>query len=173
MIEHVMFVSRTQFERLVGDPTLAVISVTDPGQPDVVAPPGFLVSFPVKFTDTLRPSDAEVIVGFIRMIHRCPQFAGLLVQSPQGQGRAAALALFASLLCDAAIQGEKPTWLAAPSVLEQLCCAAGLPVPRLPSNPVRGTPAVGRGSKASVHCLPEPCAIGLNGSGARTSAVSV
>ncbi len=108
MIRDIDFLSSTRFERLVGDPSLAVVSITDPGSSDARIPSGFGPSLRLKFDDLddanlvggsvgqpISPSEAAATVSFLDDIHLDSSIRGLIVHCEMGRSRSAAVAWYA------------------------------------------------------------------------------
>lgn len=108
MINTVDFVSSTRMEKLAGDKTLAVISITDPDSSDTHIAHEFGPVLRMKFDDLDADSlaagstgtrfthgDAEKTIAFLDMVNRDRVLQGIIVHCEMGRSRSGAVAWYA------------------------------------------------------------------------------
>ena len=108
MINDIDYLSSSRFEAMVGDPGLAVVSITDPGSSDARIPAGFGPALRLKFDDldeeslaigstghNFSAAEARIVVSFLDQMHSAPDIQGLVVHCEMGRSRSAAVAWYA------------------------------------------------------------------------------
>jgi predicted protein tyrosine phosphatase len=133
-INQVFFASRELAESLVGNPYMAVISITDPGTPEAKLDPLFQHVLRLSFFDAL-PADeylpapmpglfdhrvAAQIRDFIQALHAAPFEISLMVHCEYGVSRSAAVALYAEAYTGAPLRAREFTYEANQWVVDQL-----------------------------------------------------
>ena len=119
-IRKVSFTSRKSAETLPGDPATAVISITDPGQPEAHLAPTFRHVLRLAFFDAV-PADeflpapipglfdhrmARQVSDFLTDLQARPADMSLLVHCEFGVSRSAAVALFAEAMSGAPLEAR-------------------------------------------------------------------
>ena len=133
-IHQVYFASRELAESLIGKPSMAVISITDPGTPDANLNQHFHHVLRLSFYDAV-PADeylpapvpgmfdypmARRIADFVQRLHAAPDGVSLLVHCEYGVSRSAAVALFTAALSGAPLMAHEFTYEANQWVVDQL-----------------------------------------------------
>ena len=108
MIAFVDFVSAAKIETMRGDPSWAVISITDPGSSECRIDPNFGPVLKLQFDDLdedslasgstgqiFSPDDAKTVLSFLDGVNRDTGINGLLVNCEMGRSRSGAIAWFA------------------------------------------------------------------------------
>ena len=133
-INQVQFASRELAESLVGNPYMAVISITDPGAPEAKLDPMFRHILRLSFFDALPGDDylpapmpglfdhhmAASINRFVEDLHHAPFVISMMVHCECGVSRSAAVALFVEAYTQAAFIAREFTYEANQWVVEQL-----------------------------------------------------
>ena len=133
-INQVLFASRELAESLVGNPYMAVISITDPGAAEAKLDQMFRHVLSLSFFDALPGEDylpapmpglfdhhmAAVISSFVEDMHKAPFEISLMVHCECGVSRSAAVALFVEAYTKAAFMAREFTYEANQWVVEQL-----------------------------------------------------
>ncbi len=133
-INKVQFTSRELAESLVGNPYMAVISITDPGTPEARLDPMFRHVLRLSFFDAL-PADeflpapmpglfdretARKISQFVAEIDAAPFEMSVMVHCEYGVSRSAAVALFVEAYSGAPLMAREFTYEANPWVIDRL-----------------------------------------------------
>ena len=108
MIAFVDFVSAAKIESMRGDPSWAVVSITDPGSTECRIDPHFGPILKLQFDDldedslasgstgrVFTPEDAKTVLSFLDGVNRDAGITGLLVNCEMGRSRSGAIAWFA------------------------------------------------------------------------------
>lgn len=132
-ISKIQYTSRQLAESLVGNPYMAIISITDPGSPPARLDPMFRHVLRLDFFDAV-PADeflptplpgifslihARQIGTFIDEVHQAPFEMSLMVHCEQGVSRSAAVALFAEARTGAPLTAREFTYEANPWVIDR------------------------------------------------------
>lgn len=133
-IQHIQYTSRKKAESLPGDPSMAILSITDPTTPPARLSPEFSKVLRLSFFDAI-PADeflpapipglfdqpmARQISGFISELHGVSHPYTLMVHCEYGVSRSAAVALFAEAMTQAPLAAREYTHAANPWVIERL-----------------------------------------------------
>lgn len=133
-IGKVYFASREVAESLIGKPSMAVISITDPGSPEANLHAHFQHVLRLAFYDAV-PADeylpapmpglfdylmARRITQFVEELHAAPDEVSLLVHCEYGVSRSAAVALFVEACSGAPLISREFTGEANQWVVDQL-----------------------------------------------------
>jgi predicted protein tyrosine phosphatase len=133
-IKQVLFASRELAESLVGNPYMAIISITDPGTPDAKLDPLFKHVLRLSFYDAV-PADeylpaplpgmfdypiARQISHFVSELHAAPFEISMMVHCEYGVSRSAAVALFVEAYSGAPLTAREFTYEANQWVIDQL-----------------------------------------------------
>ena len=132
-ITQVRYASRELAESLVGNPYMAVISITDPTTPEAKLDPMFRHVLRLSFFDAI-PADefapalpglfdrhmARRIDEFVRDIHDAPFEMSVMVHCEYGVSRSAAVALFVEAYSGAPLEAREFTYEANCWVLDTL-----------------------------------------------------
>ena len=132
-ITQVRYASRELAESLVGNPYMAVISITDPGTPEARLDPLFRHVLRLSFFDAL-PADeylpappglfsrdmARQIGAFVEELHAAPFDITVMVHCEYGVSRSAAVALFVEAFSGAPLAAREFTFEANSWVIDQL-----------------------------------------------------
>ena len=133
-INKVQFTSRELAESLVGNPYMAVISITDPGTPEARLDPMFRHVLRLSFFDAL-PADeflpapmpglfdremARQISDFVAELEAAPFEMSVMVHCEYGVSRSAAVALFVEAFSGAPLLAREFTYEANHWVLDRL-----------------------------------------------------
>ncbi|HSG22227.1 MAG TPA: hypothetical protein VLA64_04645 [Azonexus sp.] len=133
-IRHVNFVSREHAESLAGNPSTAVISITDPGQPDANLCAQFKDVLRLSFYDA-EPADeylpapmpgmfdqlmARQIGNFVHELRNDPDDISVMVHCEYGISRSAAVALFVEAYAEAPLAAREFAYDANQWVLDRL-----------------------------------------------------
>ncbi|UCV10741.1 hypothetical protein KI614_11170 [Dechloromonas denitrificans] len=133
-INQVHFASRELAESLAGNPYMAVISITDPGQADAKLDPMFHHVLRLSFYDA-QPADeylpapipglfdhqmARRIHDFVAELQAAPFEISVMVHCEYGVSRSAAVALFVEAFSGAPLTAREFTYEANQWVLERL-----------------------------------------------------
>ncbi|MBS1143068.1 MAG: hypothetical protein H6R14_474 [Proteobacteria bacterium] len=133
-ISKVYFASRELAESLIGKPSMAVISITDPGSPPANLHAQFEHILRLAFFDAV-PADeflpaplpgmfdyvmARQIVNFVHALHQSPETVSVLVHCEYGVSRSAAVALFVEAYAGAPLISREFTGEANQWVIDQL-----------------------------------------------------
>lgn len=132
-INRVHYASRELAESLVGNPYMAVISITDPGSPEAKLDPLFRHVLRLSFFDAV-PADpfmpplpglfarshAQRIGEFVAELHAAPFGISTMVHCEYGISRSAAVALFVEAFAGAPLDAREFAYEANPWVIDQL-----------------------------------------------------
>ena len=133
-ISKVYFASRELAESLIGKPSMAVISITDPGSPPANLHAQFEHILRLAFFDAV-PADAFLpapmpglfdyrmarqIATFVQDLHNAPDAVSVLVHCEYGVSRSAAVALFVEAYSGAPLISREFTGEANQWVVDQL-----------------------------------------------------
>ncbi|MBT9519937.1 MAG: dual specificity protein phosphatase family protein [Dechloromonas sp.] len=133
-ISKVYFASRELAESLIGKPSMAVISITDPGSPPANLHAQFEHILRLAFFDAV-PADAFLpapmpglfdyrmarqIATFVQDLHNAPDAVSVLVHCEYGVSRSAAVALFVEAWSGAPLISREFTGEANQWVVDQL-----------------------------------------------------
>jgi len=132
-ITQVRYASRELAESLVGNPYMAVISITDPGTPEARLDSLFRHVLRLSFFDAL-PADeylpappglfsrdmARQIGTFVEELHAAPFDITVMVHCEYGVSRSAAVALFVEAFSGAPLAAREFTFEANSWVIDQL-----------------------------------------------------
>ena len=133
-INQVHFASRELAESLAGNPYMAVISITDPGQVDAKLDPMFHHVLRLSFYDA-EPADeylpapipglfdrlmARRIHDFVEELHTAPFEISVMVHCEYGVSRSAAVALFVEAFSGAPLAAREFTYEANQWVVDRL-----------------------------------------------------
>lgn len=133
-ISKVYFASRELAESLIGKPSMAVISITDPGTPEANLHAHFEHVLRLAFYDAV-PADeylpapipgmfdyqmARQITTFVQELHNSPEQISMLVHCEYGVSRSAAVALFVEAYSGAPLISREFTGEANQWVVDQL-----------------------------------------------------
>lgn len=131
---HVQFASREHAESLVGNPCMAVISITDPGTPEARLDPLFEHVLRLAFYDAV-PADeylpsplpgmfdhhmARQVGEFVETLHASPFPFSVMVHCEYGVSRSAAVALFVEAFSGAPLAARDYTCEANQWVIDRL-----------------------------------------------------
>lgn len=133
-IKQVFFTSRELAESLVGNPDMAVISITDPGAREARLDPLFHHVLRLSFYDAV-PADeylpapipglfdqrmARQIGNFVEELHAAPFAISMMVHCEYGVSRSAAVALFVEAFAGAPLEAREFTHEANHWVVDRL-----------------------------------------------------
>jgi len=133
-INQVFYASRELAESLVGNPYMAVISITDPGTPEAKLDPMFRHVLRLSFFDAL-PADeylpapmpglfdhlmARHIGDFVEELHSAPFEISMMVHCEYGVSRSAAVALFVAAATGAPLRAREFAYEANDWVINRL-----------------------------------------------------
>lgn len=133
-IKKVFYTSRQHAESLPGNPSTAVISITDPGQTEAQLSAEFKDVLRVAFYDA-EPADeylpapipgmfdqmmAREIGSFTEKLQSAPDDTAIIVHCEHGISRSAAVALFVEALSNAPLRAREFAYDANPWVIDRL-----------------------------------------------------
>lgn len=155
-IKKVYFASRELAESLIGKPSIAVISITDPGSPEANLHAEFEHVLRLAFYDAVPADDylpaplpglfdyrmARQIATFVQDLEHAPDEVSMLVHCEYGVSRSAAVALFVEALTGAPLisrefSGEANQWVV--DQLSQLRPGLEIDIPPVGAAPERRT----------------------------------
>ena len=141
MIKFVDFVSASKIESMRGDPSWAVVSITDPGSSDARIASDFGPVLHLKFDDldddslssgstgrVFTMDDAQTVHCFLYAVHRDSQINGVIIHCEMGRSRSGAITWYAlafggEMLNERRIDGYNSL------VLRMLERSIGIPIP--------------------------------------------